>query len=204
MGIDVVNNILLIPTGPSGVGKDTVIRVFQERNPSFRFIVTCTSRKIRPGEVDGRDYNFFGLDDFLTRKKRGEFAEVCEYRPNEWKGTLRRDLEDEGKNLIWRVDPSMAGRAKDFFKENGMNDIVPRILTVYIGIESISELFQRKRIRDGENFCRKEFDTNLRRDWETWRQYKYDQVIINREGQIEQTVKELEKIVCNKFTNCSY
>ena len=200
MGIESVKGKLLIITGPSGAGKDAAAKLFQERNRDFGFIVTCTSRGRRPGEVDEVDYKFFDLETFLRKKSNGEFAEVCEYRPNEWKGTLREDVRRVCEsNLIWRVDPSMAGRAKAFFYEIGLGEIVPRVRTAYIGIESRRSLHDRKQKRDGTGFDEVKFKQNLKKDYTTWREYKdcYDRVIVNRYGMLEETVLELEQLVCN-------
>lgn len=79
-------------TGPSGVGKGTLIRALMERFPGLELSVSATTRKPRPGEVDGRDYYFLSPEEFEKRLQNGEFLEHAEYAGHRY-GTLRSELE---------------------------------------------------------------------------------------------------------------
>jgi guanylate kinase len=79
-------------TGPSGVGKGTIIRALRERHPGLGLSVSATTRAPREGEVDGVDYHFLDPDEFGRRVEAGDFVEHASYSGNEY-GTLRGELE---------------------------------------------------------------------------------------------------------------
>lgn len=78
-------------TGPSGVGKGTLIRALRERFPGLELSVSATTRAPRPGEEDGRDYHFMSREEFDRRLERGEFLEHATYAGNRY-GTPRSEL----------------------------------------------------------------------------------------------------------------
>jgi guanylate kinase len=79
-------------TGPSGVGKGTLIRTLRERVPGLELSVSATTRAPRPGEEDGVDYHFLSADDFERRLQAAEFIEHAEYAGNRY-GTLRSEID---------------------------------------------------------------------------------------------------------------
>jgi guanylate kinase len=81
-------------TGPSGVGKGTLIRLLRERVPGLRLSVSATTRAPRPGEKDGVDYWFLSDEEFERRVQAGEFVEHAEYSGKRY-GTLRSELGDD-------------------------------------------------------------------------------------------------------------
>ncbi len=101
---------MVVISGPSGSGKSTICkRLLQD--PRVCFSVSATTRKMRPGEVDGRDYHFLSVDEFRQRIARGEFIEHAEVYGNLY-GTLRQPLEQahrDGQALPAR--DRRAGRA---------------------------------------------------------------------------------------------
>src|SRR3954453_20075115 len=97
---------VLVVTGPSGVGKGTLIRRLLDRLPRFELSVSATTRPPRPGEVDGRDYHFLSLEEFERRLARGEFLEHAVYAGNMY-GTPRAELERAeraGKSLVLEIE----------------------------------------------------------------------------------------------------
>ena len=79
---------LIILSGPSGVGKSTVLKEVLARNPHLRVSVSATTRAPRPGEVDGEDYYFLAPEEFERRRKANEFLECCEvFGQGCWYGT---------------------------------------------------------------------------------------------------------------------
>jgi len=84
---------VLVVTGPSGAGKGTLIRKLVERVPGIEVTVSATTRELRRGEENGREYWFLTDDDFLARVARGEFLEHVEYVSGHRYGTLRSELE---------------------------------------------------------------------------------------------------------------
>jgi guanylate kinase len=83
---------VFVITGPSGVGKGTLIRGLLERMPGLELSVSATTRAPRPGEVDGVDYHFLTPERFAERVAAGDFVEHAEYAGNRY-GTLRSELE---------------------------------------------------------------------------------------------------------------
>jgi guanylate kinase len=79
-------------TGPSGVGKGTLIRSLLERHPELELSVSATTRAPRPGERDGVDYHFLDEGEFERRVAAGEFVEHAQYAGHRY-GTLRSELE---------------------------------------------------------------------------------------------------------------
>jgi guanylate kinase len=83
---------VFVITGPSGVGKGTLIRGLRERLPELELSVSATTRAPRPGERDGVDYHFLAPEEFERRVANGEFVEHATYSGNRY-GTLRTELE---------------------------------------------------------------------------------------------------------------
>jgi guanylate kinase len=88
----VQNAKVFVITGPSGVGKGTLIRGLRERVPELALSVSATTRDPRPGERDGVDYHFLNPDEFEARAAAGDFVEHATYSGNRY-GTLRSELE---------------------------------------------------------------------------------------------------------------
>jgi guanylate kinase len=83
---------VFVITGPSGVGKGTLIELLLERVPELELSTSATTRAPRPGEVDGRDYHFLSPEEFRRRLEAGEFLEHASYSGNHY-GTLRDEVE---------------------------------------------------------------------------------------------------------------
>jgi guanylate kinase len=83
---------VFVITGPSGVGKGTLIRGLLERVPGLELSVSATTRAPRPGEEDGVHYHFLSLDEFCSRAARGDFVEHAQYSGHKY-GTLRSELQ---------------------------------------------------------------------------------------------------------------
>ena len=90
-------------TGPSGVGKGTLIRELRERHPEFGLSVSATTRDPRDGEEHGRDYYFMTSEQFEERVQRGEFLEHAEYAGNRY-GTPRSELDRPLKALVLEIE----------------------------------------------------------------------------------------------------
>ena len=100
---------LVIVSGPSGVGKTTVMRrVFQRRPVPLAVSVSATTRPPRPGEADGVDYHFLTEQEFGLRRKRGEFLECFPvFRQGQWYGTLLSEVAsglEAGKWVVLSID----------------------------------------------------------------------------------------------------
>lgn len=82
---------VFVITGPSGVGKGTLIAALRERLPELELAISATTRAPRQGEVDGRDYHFLAADEFARRIDAGDFIEWAEYSGHRY-GTLRDEV----------------------------------------------------------------------------------------------------------------
>ncbi len=137
---------LVIISGPSGVGKSTLLaRVLERSDLPLTMSVSATTRPPRPGERDGVDYHFLDEDDFAARRKRGEFIECFEvFGKGHWYGTLASEVAPQlamGKWVILEID--VKGALTVIEKH-------PQAITVFIGPDSVEELERRLRGRETE------------------------------------------------------
>jgi guanylate kinase len=131
---------LIVFTGPSGVGKGTLLRALRDRYPSLRLSISATTRQPRPGEVDGKDYYFVSREQFQTMVKNGELLEWAEFAGNFYgtpKAAVQRHLE-EGEWLILEIELEGARQVRDTF---------PQALQLFVLPPSLDELEQRIRQR---------------------------------------------------------
>ncbi len=180
---------LVIISGPSGVGKDTIIEALRARprNPDYHYVVTCTTRCPRPGEEPGVSYQFLTAEAFRQLRDAGELLEANEVHGN-WYGTPRRDVADAlaaGHDVILKIDVQGARMVKER---------VPDALLVFIVPPSLEALFQRLRSRATESA--NELEIRQRNAAiELARQGDYDRVVVNETGEIERTAAEIEAII---------
>jgi guanylate kinase len=107
---------VFVITGPSGVGKGTLIRTLRERVPGLELSVSATTRAPRPGEEDGVDYHFLSEAEFERRLEAGEFLEHAEYAGNRY-GTLRSEIgrtaEAGARALVLEIEVQGARQVRD-------------------------------------------------------------------------------------------
>jgi guanylate kinase len=183
---------LVIISGPSGVGKDTIIDALRARprDPDYHYVVTCTTRDPRPGEVPGASYQFLSIQEFRLLRDAGELLECAEVHGN-WYGTPRREVVRalaEGHDVILKIDVQGARVVKER---------VPDALLVFIVPPSLEALFQRLRSRATESADELEI-RQRNAAIELARQGDYDQVVVNEDGEIERTAAEIEAIIAQE------
>lgn len=108
---------LIVIVAPSGTGKSTLLERVQGECPTLEWSVSCTTRKIRPGEVDGEDYKFISVKEFLTRKDNNEFVEWAEVHSNYY-GTLKTFIDEglnNGKHLLFDLDVQGCDLMRDIY-----------------------------------------------------------------------------------------
>ncbi len=143
--------LLVVISGPSGVGKDTVLDHMKQRGLPFHFVVTATTRLIRPGEVEGEDYFFVKEQEFLDMIDRGELIEHALVY-NDHKGVPRqqiREAMDSGQDVVIRVDVQGA---------KTIRALAPQALMIFLTAGDEAELERRLRKRRTES----EADLQLR------------------------------------------
>ena len=132
---------IIILSGPSGVGKGTVLKEVMRGDPSLRFSVSATTRPIRPGEVDGVNYFFMTEPEFLAKEKAGEFLETADVFGLAHYGTpVKPVVEHLERNIpvVLEIDLQGARTVKRRAKELGLE-----VLTVFIEPPSFEELKRR-------------------------------------------------------------
>ncbi len=135
---------LLVVSGPSGCGKDTVVKHILRNDNRFVLSVSATTRPRRPYEVDGEDYIFLTTREFISKISKGEFLEHTLYCDNYY-GTLKSQIEEKvarGKVVILVIEVEGAQNVKKVY---------PDALTVFIAPPSIEELERRLRERNTED-----------------------------------------------------
>jgi guanylate kinase len=124
--------LLIVISGPSGSGKDAVIRRLQERNVPIHFVVNATSRPPRPGEVNGKDYWFYSADEFQAMLARDELLEHALVF-DQYKGVPRRQIQEamaSGRDVVLRVDVQGAATIRAKCPEAVMIFLLPPSLEV--------------------------------------------------------------------------
>jgi guanylate kinase len=115
---------VLVVTGPSGVGKGTLIKHLLERRPDYRLSVSATTRSPRPGEAEGRDYHFLSEQEFERRLAAGDFLEHALYAGNHY-GTLKAEVEREPGNLVLEIEVEGARQVRKAMPEATQVFIAP-------------------------------------------------------------------------------
>ena len=185
---------LVIISGPSGVGKDTIIDALRARDPEtggdYQYIVTCTTRGPRPGEVPGVSYQFLSRKAFRALRDAGELLESAEVHGN-WYGTPRHDVAEalaNGRDVILKIDVQGAKVVKER---------VPEALLIFIVPPSLEALFQRLRSRATETADELEI-RQRNAAIELARQGDYDSVVVNETNQVDRTAAEIQAIVAQE------
>jgi guanylate kinase len=118
---------VFVITGPSGVGKGTLIELLLERVPQLELSVSATTREPRSGEEDGRDYHFLTPDEFDQRVEAGDFLEHATYSGNRY-GTLRQEVErrlSEGRSVVLEIEVQGARQVRVAMPEAVLIFIAP-------------------------------------------------------------------------------
>lgn len=180
-------SLLIVISGASGAGKDSVIKRMKERNLPFHFVVTVNTRAPRPGEQHGVDYWFISREEFLRMRDAGELLEHAQVY-NDFKGIpkeqVRRALST-GKDVVMRVDVQGAATVKR---------LCPAAVLVFITTRNEQELIERLKKRSTET------PEDLQRRIAELHQelqcaQEFDYVVINPPNQIDDAVDAVLAII---------
>jgi len=181
---------VFVITGPSGVGKGTLIRTLRERMPELELSVSATTRPPRPGEQDGVDYHFLTDADFQRRVDAGEFVEHATYSGRRY-GTLRSELErrlQAGHPVVLEIEVQGARQVRG---------TMPEALQVFIAPPSREAL--RARLVGRGTDDTEQVEARLRTaDAELEAQDEFAEVVVN--DRLEDAVDELTDIVRGALT----
>lgn len=136
---------LFVISGPSAVGKTTVVNHLMKKNPQFKRVITCTTRSIRPHEENGVDYIFLSKEEFVKKIEKNEFAEYSEVYGNYYGVLLKTIKENMEKNDVSILVINWEGFLK--IKKS----IAKNVFGIFINPPSIDELRKRIKKRNSEN-----------------------------------------------------
>jgi guanylate kinase len=188
--------MLIIISGPSGVGKDTIIDALRQRERETsregerHYVVTVTTRERRPGEIDGVDYQFVSREEFLRIRDARGFLEANEVHGN-WYGSPRDQVRAAltiGKDALLKIDVQGAQVVKEQ---------VSQALLIFVTPPTLEALFQRLRARATETADELEL-RQRNAALELARQGDYDHVVTNETGQVEQTARAIDAIIAEE------
>ena len=182
--------ILVILSSPSGAGKTSIARALVEGSENFLFSISATTRKSRPGELNGREYHFIKVDEFRQKINDGQFLEHAKVFGNLYGTPLQavRDSISQGKNLIFDVDWQGGKQIRN-------SSLSKFVISIFILPPSIKELHERlmKRAQDSSDIVkdrmRKSIDEIMH-----WKEYDY--VIVNRD--FDKTLNEVKSIIVSE------
>ena len=182
--------VLVILSSPSGAGKTSIARALVEENKNFLFSVSATTRKSRPGEVNGREYHFLTVNEFRERVDNGQFLEHAKVFGNLYGTPLEPVMEsiNDGKDLIFDVDWQGG-------KQIRSSSLSKFVISIFILPPSIKALQERlmKRAQDSSETVKDRMTKSIGEIMH-WKEYDY--VIVN--NNFEQTLHEVKSIITSE------
>lgn len=176
--------MLIVITGPSGVGKTTIIKSLLKADPEIKYSTSLTSRQPRPDEVAGVDYSFISLEEFQAKIKNDEFVEWSEVY-GKYYGRLKKDLEGQmsSGDVVLGIDVQGAKKIQAKYPEGIFIFMLPRS-------ESALEAQLRGRKTDDEAAIKTRLNAALQ---EIKQADDFEHVVVN--DKIDETVKEVRSIL---------
>jgi len=182
--------VLVILSSPSGAGKTSIARALVEENKNFLFSVSATTRKSRPGEVNGREYHFLTVNKFRERIDNGQFLEHAKVFGNLYGTPLQPVMEsiNHGKDLIFDVDWQGG-------KQIRSSSLRKFVISIFILPPSMKALQERlmKRAQDSSDTVKDRMTKSIGEIMH-WKEYDY--VIVN--SNFEQTLHEVKSIITSE------
>ena len=183
-------SLLVVLSGPSGVGKDAALAELRKLDRSWHFVVTATTRKIRSGEVHGTDYIFLDEPTFLEMKERDEFVESAQVYGN-WYGVPKSQITsalEQGKDVILKIDVQGAATVKK---------IAPNALFIFMIPGTFEEL--RERLSQRMTESKADIELRLKAAANELDQGKdFDRQIVNSKDNLGQAVAEIDAIIAEE------
>ncbi len=182
--------LLIVLSGPSGVGKDTVLQRMKELELPFHFVVTATSRPKRKGEIEGVDYFFVSADEFIAMIERDELLEHALVY-DEHKGIPRQQVRDafaSGQDVIMRIDVQGAETIRQLY---------PGALLIFLSTQNEGELIARLKARRTESEEKLQLRIETARE-ELHKVELFDYYVVNADDQLDATVDAIQAIIASE------
>lgn len=179
--------LLVVISGPSGVGKDTIARMLMQTYDRFYFVVTATTRPARAGEVHGVDYLFLSSDEFAQMIEANELLEYAIVY-NDYKGVPKQQIRDaiaSGRDVIMRLDPQGAATIRK---------LVPNAISIFLTAESEAAMVKRLRERKSETAEGLSLRIATARQ-EMKRISEFDYLVTNADERQDETVETIIAII---------
>jgi guanylate kinase len=182
-----MRNVLVVLSGPSGVGKGTIAKILVNKNPSLALSISCTTRAPRNLEKDGREYFFISKEEFDKKLSEGGFLEYSNHFENCY-GTPKQFVLDKlkTKDVLLEIDVNGGLEVKKNYPDAVLIMILP---------PSIEEVRNRLIARNTESLDK--IDLRMQRiGYELGKQDQYDYKVINDD--LDQAVSDIEKIILSE------
>ena len=182
--------LLVVLSGPSGVGKDAALTELRKLDRPWHFVVTATTRKIRTGETEGKDYIFLDEPTFLGMKERDEFVEFAQVYGN-WYGVPKSQVTiglEAGKDVILKIDVQGAATVRK---------MAPNALFLFMVPGSFEELQERLSQRMTESTP--EIELRLKTAENEMNQGNgFDRQVLNSKDNLEQAVADIDAAIAEE------
>lgn len=179
--------LLIVISGPSGVGKDSVIKRMKELDLPIHFVVTATTRPRRDNEIHGIDYFFISMDEFNKMIEKGELLEYAMVY-GDYKGIPKEQVRQalaSGKDVIMRIDVQGA---------TTIRQICPQALFIFLTTENEEEMIRRLKLRKTET--KEGITTRIETAHQELTKIKeFDYVVINRDCHLDEAVDTILAII---------
>jgi len=191
-------SVLLVLSGPTAAGKDTLMKALLKKSRSIRRLVTTNSRPKRKGEKEGVDYHFVTRDEFERLISEDAFIEWVEYLGH-YKGTQKKHLYealDSGKDVLWRIDVKGVRniKSKILKMKKDSKSPVEAVAFLFLTAPNLETLARRMRERGTENKQVWHASINLAK-WEMTQYDNSDYLIINPNGKMDKVVDQARSII---------
>ena len=179
--------LLVILSGPSGVGKDAALEGLKKLDRPWYFAVTATARKMREGERDGADYLFLDEDTFAKMRERDEFLE-CAQVYGRWYGVPRNQVRNglkSGRDVILKIDVQGAETVRR---------LIPEAVSIFMLPASLDELRARLAGRMTETSADMDLRLKIAQE-ELARASDFDYRVVNRDNCLDQAISDIDSII---------